>query len=193
MDMRIVKEINFLDDDRMLVKLAWLQIILFLPLLGLLVFLLSLDPAFNVTFGANGGSFEITGEAIGAVLGGIALTGAIIVVHELIHGLAFKFFGDENTKVKYGFTKGMFYASCPDAQYVPRHFVVILAAPTVINTVILVAICALGWPAIGGIALFMHTLGCVGDWYMLWQMFRARGTYDLCVDTPTGIMLGKRS
>jgi len=90
----------------------------------------------------------------------------ISIVHESIHGLAYKVFGGT---VKYGF-KGI-YAYTQEISAIPIDrfkFLIILLAPL---TVISIATLALPiW--LGGIMFLLNLLGASGDLYMAFQLIR---------------------
>lgn len=59
----------------------------------------------------------------------------ITIIHELVHGLFFKYFS--KGKVKYGFKGFYAYASCPDNYFKKKEFLVIGLAPFIILDILM--------------------------------------------------------
>lgn len=90
----------------------------------------------------------------------------ILIVHESIHGLAYKAFGG---KVKYGF-KGI-YAYTQEVSEIPidrTKFLIILLAPLTIMSILTLFIPV--W--LGGIIFLLNLLGASGDLYMSYRLIR---------------------
>ena len=90
----------------------------------------------------------------------------ILIVHESIHGLAYKTFGG---KVKYGF-KGI-YAYTQEVSEIPINrtkFLIILLAPLTIMSILTLFIPV--W--LGGIIFLLNLLGASGDLYMSYRLIR---------------------
>lgn len=94
----------------------------------------------------------------------------ISIVHELIHGMAYKFFGG---RVKYGFKIIYAYTQEISELALERYqFLIVLLAPVVIISLI-----SLFLPAwLGGMIYFLNLLGSIGDIYMSFVLCRYR--YD---------------
>ncbi|WP_298842789.1 DUF3267 domain-containing protein [Clostridium sp.] len=90
----------------------------------------------------------------------------ISIIHESIHGLAYKIFGG---KVKYGF-KGI-YAYTQEISEVPIErfkFLIILLAPLTV-----MSIATLTLPIwLGGITFLLNLLGASGDIYMAFKLIK---------------------
>ena len=90
----------------------------------------------------------------------------ISIVHEAIHGLAYKSFGG---KVKYGF-KGI-YAYTQEISEMPIDrikFLIILLAPLAIMSIMTLFLHL--W--LGGMIFFLNLLGASGDLYMSFKLIR---------------------
>lgn len=113
----------------------------------------------------------------------------IIMVHEVIHGLFFKLFNPKG-KVKFGFKKGMAYATSPNSFYTKVQFVVILLSPFVSITLALYIGLLLG--AITPVAFVflasVHAGCCVGDFFMSYLLTREPKNV-LVEDTEVGFNL----
>lgn len=94
----------------------------------------------------------------------------VSIVHELIHGILYKFFGGE---VKYGYK--IIYAYTHEISELALErskFLVVLLAPVVVIS--LVSLLLPAW--IGGMIYFVNLLGSVGDLYMAFILCKYR--YD---------------
>lgn len=108
-------------------------------------------------------------------------------VHEMIHGLFFKIF-KPNAKVKYGYTKGMLYASMPNEIFNRKQFVIILLAPFVLISMgLFIALLVFQVTSIIYIFAF-HGAACIGDFYMSQLIYRHK-MMKYVEDTEVGINL----
>lgn len=112
-----------------------------------------------------------------------------MVVHELIHGLFFKLFHPRD-HVKYGYTKGMLYATNPGKLYKRWQFMIIGIMPLILITL---ALWGLFWIGVIHASVFIlvaafHAAGCVGDLYFeIVLMFSPIGA--MVEDTATGMTI----
>ncbi len=105
------------------------------------------------------------------IIGGIALTMVLLVVHELIHGLFFRLLSPPGTPITFGFSNGMIFASAEGQVYPKMSYAVIVAAPFVLISLALIASSLVpGFRTAALLAFVLHTSGCAGDLYYLWVM-----------------------
>lgn len=93
----------------------------------------------------------------------------IITVHEAIHGLFFKIFKPDGN-VKFGYTKGMFYATSPGEFFRRRQFKVIIIMPFIIITSLMLIMWFIVPHASIKFFLALHTGACAGDFYYLYLL-----------------------
>lgn len=125
-------------------------------------------------------------DLVGIVL--ILLTlPAVIVLHELIHGIVFQLLG---YRVYYGFAPemGAAYAAAFGQWQKRWHNAVAAAAPLVVITLIFVPMLTLSGllSNLAFVVLLINTSGAVGDVYILYRLARMpRGAllYDISIDT----------
>ena len=91
---------------------------------------------------------------------------ALLVVHELIHGFFFKIFGDEKTKVKFGFKNGMAYATSPGSFYSRGKMLIIALAS-------------------------IHAASCIGGFYMSYVLI-SQEEEILVEDTEVGLNIYRK-
>jgi len=134
---------------------------------------------------ADGGAeFRI---AFGGILLALALLFAVFTAHEGIHGLFFKLFSPAS-RVKFGYTAGMLYATAPGSVYKRKQFMVIILMPFIIITaVLLLMMFVLSHPSYKYI-LAIHTGGCAGDFYYVYLMMKYRNL-EYAEDTDVGMTL----
>lgn len=99
--------------------------------------------------------------------------GITVVVHEFIHGLAFRRYG---YTVEYGaiITKGVFYTAALGQFQERRHLIRVALAPLLIITMIGFPILAIPIPFVAltvYIILILNTAGAVGDLYVAWRVW----------------------
>lgn len=114
---------------------------------------------------------------------------ASLLVHELVHGLFFKLFSPPGSKVAFGanWKAGMLYACAEGVVYPRSRYQVIIIAPTVVVTALLLLGGALTGHFAAGYALaVVHLSGCTGDWGYLVELARDP-TITHCEDTPWGV------
>ncbi len=119
------------------------------------------------------------------------LVGTVVVlaVHEGVHGLFFKLFAPAGSRVTFGanIKLGMLYACAEGIVYTRRQYLVVILAPTVVVTVLmLVAACVSGYPFCCYIIATAHLAGCVGDWKYAAAVLRNHAITH-CEDTSWGV------
>lgn len=116
-------------------------------------------------------------------------TTVALTVHELVHGLFFKLFAPAASRVTFGanWGMGMLYACAEGIVYRRGAYLVIILAPTVAVSLLIVITTALsGWYVCGFIVFVLHFSGCVGDWgYVRAIVGDARISH--CEDTDWGV------
>lgn len=161
-----------------------------LNILGVLLFVLfgAIISSLAVSLGKlpSEGSFRIGFTEISLAIAGILLT---FVLHELIHGLVMKMFG---ARPKYGIIwKGlMLYATSPAYAYHRNNYVVIVLAPFVlISTMVILGMWVLqeaSWVALLGICGIVNASGAIGDMWITMIVLRY-ATTALVMDERDGI------
>lgn len=114
---------------------------------------------------------------------------ASFLVHELVHGLFFKLFAPSGAKVTFGanWKAGMLYACAEGIVYPRVQYLVIILAPTVAVTVLLLAGGVLaGHLAAGYLLAVVHLSGCTGDWGYALELARDPSITH-CEDTTWGV------
>jgi len=164
-------EINLTQNTKLLVWINVLSILLFLPFVPLI---LSLSSQTVVEYSFWGGFL------LGMIL--------IIPVHEGIHGLFFRRFG--NGKVAYKFHGWAFSASMEGTFFSKAAYLVIGASPVVVLSLV-IGIFALVWPTPVGklLAWVLFTVqfaSAAGDIYVVWR-FRNLPPDALVEDTGVGM------
>lgn len=111
----------------------------------------------------------------------------IIVLHEAIHGIFFKIFAP-GKPVKFGFKSGMAYASSPGTVFSRLQFTIIILAPfIVITTMLIVAMFMLPHGSYK-YYLIIHTGACIGDFYYIYLVIK-HPHLKYCVDTDVGMSM----
>ncbi len=172
--MKLYKELNIFEDKSLYVIINIFSIIVlvitaFLVVLGNLLLFNNVE--LTVTFTT--------------FIWSIVLFAVSLPIHELIHGLFFRIFSSEKqTKVKYGFHKGMFYASNPGVIYKKWQFSIIILAPFVINSLLFLQLYVSGIEgSIVALAFIIHTGGCAGDFWYIYEILKKHAITH-CEDTP---------
>ncbi|WP_066186342.1 MULTISPECIES: DUF3267 domain-containing protein [Gracilibacillus] len=176
MNLELLKEINIIQNKKLVVWLNIWSIIIFVLLIALGLFIL---PAATIAI-----------HIIPMLLFLLAMF-VMFCFHELIHGMFFKMFAP-GSKVKYGIKSGMFYAANPGVTYSKLPFVVIILMPFFIISCLLVMLSLFPINLHALYVLFaIHTAGCVGDFYYIGvlnnrSLFREQLVVE---DTDTGIKI----
>ena len=112
-----------------------------------------------------------------------------LVVHELVHGFFFRQFAPAGSHVSFGanLKLGMLYASAEDIVYTRQQYLVIAIAPSIVVTLLLLAIgIGLKWPLWTIIVVTAHLSGCTGDWGYVRAIMRD-ASITHCGDTSWGV------
>ncbi|EHD1589205.1 DUF3267 domain-containing protein [Listeria monocytogenes] len=150
MEKRLIEEINLLENKKLLMNLNITAVIMVFVLLILgCVF----SGEFEILIGFQGIAWVCSGYLVA------------LVIHEGVHGVFFKVFQPKG-KVKFGFKKGMAYATSSGSFYTKLQFFVVSIAPFVVLTALLIFLRFLGVNEVVLYLIFaLHTSGCVGDFY----------------------------
>lgn len=137
------------------------------------------------------GSSELKYDSVVSLLvTGVFLAGCIvyIVLHELVHGIAYKALTHE--KLTFGFTWSCAYCGVPNIYVYRRASLIALVAPLITFTLILIPVTvalyfvSLPFYFASAMLLGMHLGGCSGDIYMtLLLLFKYRDPALLVRDT----------
>lgn len=172
----LLKKINLIENKKLII---WLNVAS-IPLFILLLFLFQLVPVI-----ANRpivSEFDIL-----SILLLVVSLFALLIVHELIHGLFFKMFNPQG-QVTFGFKNGMAYATSPHSFYTKGQFAVIGLAPFILITTGLLLLYAGNLIAAETFIFLgaLHGSGCIGDFY--WAYLLVKSPKDSLVeDTEVGI------
>lgn len=174
--MQLYKELNILEDKKLYNKIN-----LFFSLAILVVTTVAVLLAHLIIFRELHLSFSIS---MYFWISGILLVS--LPIHELFHGIFFKMFS-ESKKIKYGFTKGMFYASNPGELYTKRQFFIIVLAPFVLNSVLFFLLSMFGLDNfILWLVFILHTTCCAGDFWYVYEVIK-NPAITHCEDTKVGV------
>ncbi|MBN1579956.1 MAG: DUF3267 domain-containing protein, partial [Anaerolineae bacterium] len=162
-----------------------LQIAAFVVLIGITPLLLFLVIVLQRQ--SLGGLFSDTDRLVQLVLV-VATVLITMVIHELVHGLAYRLLG---YRVTFGVSVHLFaaYAAAFGQWQTRDHNIVAALAPLVVLTLLCIPMLALPntvivWLAL--IVLMMNTSGAVGDLYLVWRLLhlpRKTLLYDVDVKT----------
>ena len=107
--------------------------------------------------------------------------------------LYFKIFGNEKTKVKFGFKNGMAYATSPGSFYSRGKMLIIALAPFVLISLFLTVCCELEWlssPSYIALAS-IHAASCIGDFYLSYILISQKEEI-LVEDTEVGLNIYRK-
>jgi len=144
---------------------------------------------FSISFqmGGSMGNLLITsGLILAAVL-------AILVVHELVHGLFFWIFSGH--KPEFGFGPGYAYAAMPDWFYPKWQYLVVGLSPLVLITAVGLGasvLIPLEWLWVVLIAIIFNAGGAIGDMYVCLRLAREHKKV-LIKDTGDGFQLYRQA
>jgi hypothetical protein len=177
--MKLIQNVNLIDDKKLLLLLNIVSIPLLIVFSVLFGFISSKFPPVNILQ-----QEKLYGYSI---IMFIVVYFAIIVIHEMIHGLFFKLL-NKKAKVKFGFKNGCAYATSPNTFYSKSKFLVILLAPFVFITF---ALFLFYWGGFIHAVTFVilaasHAAACVGDFYFVYLILRAPQNSQV-EDTEQGI------
>lgn len=166
---------------------------------SIIITIVSIIPFFVLSFfsPSRGESALLLPEGISESLGGFSIFVnvllvvivflIIVVLHEAIHGLFFKIFAPEH-KVNFGFKSGMAYASSPGSVFTRLQFTIIILAPFVVITTLLIAMMFLLPHGSYQYFLILHTGACIGDFYYVYLVLK-NPHLKYCEDTSVGMSL----
>lgn len=184
--MKLIKEVEIIEDKQLIKRLNIAGIVL---MIGMVIpfFILGLKIAPDFSTAINLNDF-IDNDWLVLIINLIILF-AIVLIHELIHGLFFKVFKPEG-KVKFGFKAGMAYAASPGNFYTKFEMFVIAFAPFFFITLGLTLLMYfLNIDIISFVVLAaIHAGGCVGDLYYVYLLIRAPKGAQV-EDTEQGIRI----
>ncbi len=161
--MKQIKSLNLMENKKIIFRLniaSVLLVFLFFPLFTALV-LKTKD-------------IDIMRLSLNRLFQTLVLALCLIVIHELIHGLFFKWFHPKG-KVKFGFKNGLAYATSPGSLYNKWQFAWISIAPFVLITFSLWLALELNnlEPIVFIYLATFHASACVGDFYWIYLIFKA--------------------
>lgn len=162
-------------------KLTWKSHIICIIILVILVLVMKsvVDVILVNIFSQNIIFFPTKNLIVNFYIFTISLMIPISIMHESIHGAAYKLFGG---KVKYGF-KGIYaYTIETSGKKIPRwQFLIVLLAP--LATISLVSLLFPVW--LGGMIFLLNLLGASGDIYM--ALFLCKFNYEsMIIDRSYG-------
>ena len=186
--MKILQEINLLEEKKTATLLNIMSIVMLFVFLGIFGFIALLKISENVTSG------EINIIELIAILPVLLI---ILGIHEGIHGIFFKLFCPEN-KVKFGviLKSGMLYATSPGSIYTRFQMITIALAPFVVLTMVLTILYSFHVisPMIYVLLASIHASGCVGDFYYTCILaFKFKEKKIMVEDTDKGITIYQAS
>jgi hypothetical protein len=111
----------------------------------------------------------------------------IITVHEAIHGLFFKLFRPGGN-VKFGYSRGMFYATSPGEIFKRNQFKIIIIMPFIIITALMLILWFIIPHASFKYFLALHTGACAGDFYYL-HLLNKHPHMQYVEDTDVGMTM----
>ncbi|MGT2929407.1 DUF3267 domain-containing protein [Streptococcus dentasini] len=182
--MRVIQEVNILENKKIVI---WLNI-LTIPLFVMFSFFFEWLGA--AIIGSHAVRFDF---GLGKLLLFFLALIAVFFIHEMIHGVFFKLFKPEN-RVKFGikWESGMIYATSPGSIYSKKQMLIISLAPFITWTFVfslLLAVKLMGLAAYVALAS-IHAAGCVGDLYYAYLMlFKHSGKEISVQDTETGLII----
>lgn len=154
--MKKIKELNLLDNKKLALKLnIWAIILMFFFYVVFFVIATTIRPP-----------LDSNSSGLMHLFTNLAIYFALIVIHELIHGIFFKLFQPKQ-KVLFGFKNFMAYASSPGSKYSAREYSIICLAPFILITIGLTLFYALSSMANFDYVLLvsLHAGSCIGDFY----------------------------
>ena len=175
MRMRRIGDIDLVEDEWLLRELTWwsLGILVVGTLLGVLMGVALPHEAIDVLWFVRLAAVSVLA----------------LVVHELVHALAFKLATGFRARVTFGISSLMPYTRSPGTVLSRHTFCWVLLAPAfVVTTALFVGAAVLGQWLLGYFLALLHLSGCTGDAaYVRVIMSEPRATF--IEDTPRGISL----
>lgn len=160
----MAEKIDLMKNTKLAIMINLGAVLVMLPFIAVPVLVWRLSDSFATT------GLDISLSSILIFLLGIIL---IMVIHEFVHGLAFKYYS--KAKIKYGFTGLYAYAGCPDWFFKKREYLVIDMAPCVVlNLLMVVSLFFVQGEVFYIIYLILaiHFSGCIGDIYVTLKLIR---------------------
>lgn len=174
--MQLYKELNIIEDKKLYNTINLFSLVVLIVAAGIVVM------AQLIMFGEFHLSFTISNY--------LWIMGIFLIslpIHELFHGIFFRYFSKSRKKVKYGFSKGMLYASNPGEVYTKRQFVIIILAPFILNSTLFLLLSMSGLESTVLWSVFvLHTAGCAGDFWYIYEIIK-NPAITHCEDTPVGV------
>lgn len=123
----------------------------------------------------EGITFRLGGREVLWLVGMVVASGLVMLLHELVHGLAILVLG-HRPRYGHGIVSGMPYLSttAPGVRFSRPAFVWVALAPSVLITLTLAAVVA--WGPHGGwfiLPAVVHLSGCAGDWFLVSRALKA--------------------
>jgi len=170
--MEQIKEVNLVDNKKLLMRLNILSI----PILIVFLWVFSEIAKLKIVSRQEMSFFIV-----------LLLFFILILVHELIHGFFFKVFNPKGN-VKFGYKRGLFYATSPGSYYGKWQFNLIALAPFVLISVALMGSYFLNWLSVDGFVWLasLHGSACIGDFYYSYLLIKAPKDVKI-EDTEKGI------
>ena len=136
------------------------------------------------TFDEVGNGFQVTADLGLVAIPFVSAIVVTVIIHELIHGLAFRWHG---YAVNYGFlpSKGAFYTAAIGQYQQREHLITVGLAPLVCISLVAIALLFVSVPLLAITAYFvliLNTAGSIGDLIMTWRLWRLP-THSLVYDT----------
>lgn len=186
--MELIKEVNILNNKKLLAQIQKLSLLLIFGTTVLSIFL-----AYQLEAESLDSLASIWGQPIESYIFKFLLVVGIyflmIIVHELIHGVFYKLFHPEGA-LHFGFQRGIAFASSPGSRYTSGQMKVIALAPLVLINLSLVLVYAMTPMSLIVFAMLtgMHTGACAGDIYYVYLI--AQAPKDVLIeDTDQGIKI----
>jgi len=160
--MKLYKKVNLLEDTKVIIGVNIASFLLMFGFALLFSFI-----AFQLISIMNGNNSSGQFNLLYIVLLFVSYF-ALIVIHELIHGMFFKIFAPEG-KVSFGFKGGMVYAASIGNYYEKWKYAIIILAPFVVITL---GLTILFYFQIINVVTYIllasiHAAGCAGDFYYI--------------------------
>lgn len=155
-----IRELNLLEDKKLIKKLNIYSFILMIP-----GFILFRGVAFLLS-GEQGVRQQAEQQSFIELLIAYAIFFLLIIIHEIIHGIFFKLFKPEG-KVIFGFKNFLAYASSPNSKYTAREYAIICLAPFILISLgLTIAFWAKTMsPFTYALLAAIHMGSCIGDFY----------------------------
>lgn len=167
--MKKYKELNLIDNTKLI---KWLNIFSIALLVPLLLIFAYIDVLIQGMESLNSPSI-IQQISMYHIIVLVILYFATIILHELVHGLFFKLF-DRDGNVKFGFKNGLAYATSPNSLYSESKFFIIIIAPFITISLLLMLslACSVVDSVIFVILAAFHGAACIGDFYWIYLILK---------------------